>query len=79
MGITIPILKREKKNTRKSGPNSIMELFASVIRTKISGHIQMSEEQQWFRKNVSTIVAIFTVRQIIQKLIKYNKPPFTCF
>lgn len=37
------------------------------------------KEQQGFRKNRSTIDAIFILRQIVGKSIEYDKPAFMCF
>lgn len=41
--------------------------------------IDITEEQHGFRRNRSTIDAIFIVRQMIEKSIEYNKPIFMCF
>lgn len=36
-------------------------------------------EEQGFRKNRSTLDAIFITRQIVEKAIQYGKPAFMCF
>ncbi|XP_044746344.1 poly [ADP-ribose] polymerase tankyrase-1-like [Coccinella septempunctata] len=42
-------------------------------------NIPISEEQQEFRPNRSTVDAIFIVRQLVQKSIEFNKPMSVCF
>ena len=39
----------------------------------------LCKEQQGFRKNRSAIDAIFTIRQITERAIEFNKPAFMCF
>lgn len=39
----------------------------------------ISDEQQDFRKNRSTIDTIFTIRQEVEKSIEFDKPAFMCF
>lgn len=41
--------------------------------------IKISEEQQGFRPNRSTIDAVFILRQMIEKSIEFQKPLFLCF
>jgi len=43
------------------------------------GKLPISEEQQEFRFNRSTVDAIFILRQMIEKSIEFNKPLFVCF
>lgn len=38
----------------------------------------MSEKQQGFRKNRSTIDAIFILRQVVEKAIELDKPAYLC-
>lgn len=45
----------------------------------IIDHGNISEEKQVFRKNRSTIVALFIVREIVEKFIEYTKRAFMCF
>ena len=81
--ITIPILK---KGSRKDPANyrgitllsSILKLFTKILSDEIHAR-GMCEEQQGFRKNRSTIDAIFTIRQIAEKSIEYNKIAYMCF
>lgn len=42
-------------------------------------HSTLSKEQQGFRKNRSTVYAVFIVRQVIKKVIEYNIPAYLCF
>jgi hypothetical protein len=41
--------------------------------------VQIREEQQGFRKNRSTTDAIFTLKQIKEKAIEYNRIAYACF
>ncbi|XP_056631442.1 uncharacterized protein LOC130441681 [Diorhabda sublineata] len=76
--ITIPILK---KGGRKSPENyrgitllnTTMKLFTKIIETTLNEHVNTSEEQQGFRKNRSTIEAIFTISQVVENTIEYDK------
>ena len=55
----------------------------SKLLTKIFGEkiadTGLCEEQQGFRKKRSAIDAIFTIRQITEKAIEFNKPAFMRF
>lgn len=46
---------------------------------EITKTINIREEQQGFRKNRSTIDAIFIVKQVSEKSIEFNKPAYMCF
>lgn len=82
--ITIPLFK---KGDRKEPSNyrgitllsCVLKLLTNIIGTAMSHTIPLSEEQQGFRKNRSTVDAIFIFRQIAEKAIEYNKPAFVCF
>ena len=52
--------------------------FLTKIFEKEIADTRLCEEQQGFRKNRSAIDAIFTIRQITEKAIEFNKP-FMCF
>lgn len=56
-----------------------MKLFTRILATIIEEKIPISEEQQGFRRNISTTDAIFAVRQIIEKSIEFDKLAFMCF
>lgn len=58
---------------------SSMKLFIRILGRDFIGEIELSEEQQDFRKNRSTIDAIFIVRQITEKALEFNKPAYLCF
>jgi hypothetical protein len=49
------------------------------IREILLQHIQPREEQQGFRKNRSTIDAIFIVRQIAENTTEFNRTAYLCF
>ena len=56
-----------------------MSKFLTKIFEEEIAHNGICEEQQGFRKNRSAIDAIFTIRQIAEKAIEFNKPAFMCF
>ena len=56
-----------------------MSKFLTKIFQEEIADTGLCEEQQGFRKNRSAIDAIFTIRQITEKPIKFNKPAFMCF
>ena len=80
---TIPIFK---KGDRKVCDNyrgitllsAALKLFTKILSEAIAD-TGIEEEQQGFRRNRSTIDAIFIVRQIVEKAIEFNKPAFLCF
>ena len=55
-----------------------MKLFTRMLQQHILSYITI-REQQGFRKNRSTIDAVFVVRQVVKKAIEYNKPSYLCF
>jgi hypothetical protein len=82
--ITIPIFKRgSKKNPENYRGitllNSIRKVLTKILSTKIIERVGISEEQQGFYQNRSTVDAIFIIRQLAEKSIEFNKPPYTCF
>ena len=56
-----------------------MSKFLTKIFEEEIADTGLCEEQQGFRKNRSVIDAIFTIRQITEKTIEFNKPTFMCF
>lgn len=81
---TIPMFKKGKKTSPDNYRgitllNSILKTFTKLILEELCKSIQIREEQQGFRKNRSTIDAIFIVRQIAEKSREYNKPAYLCF
>lgn len=58
--------------------NSSLKLLTKIITTKINEATSLSEEQQGFRSGRSCNDAVFTIRQIIEKSIEYNKPAYLC-
>jgi len=82
--ITVPIYKKGDKTDPKNYRgitllNSLTKLFTSILKGKIESLIPIREEQQGFRKNRSTLDAIFIVRQIVEKSYEFNHPVFMCF
>lgn len=82
--ITIPIYKNGNKHDPDNYRmicllNSISKLLTKIITKKIMNKIKISEEQQGFRPNRSTIDAVFILRQMIEKSIEFQKPLFLCF
>jgi len=59
--------------------NTTLKLFTKVVLRKLLQYIQPREEKQGFRKNRSTTDAIFIVRQIAEKAIKFNHTAYLCF
>ena len=83
-GITIPIFKKgSKKNTSNYRGISLLcsmsKLLTKIISEKLSQTIKTSEEQQGFRRNRSTVDAIFVLRQLVEKAIEFDRPLFLCF
>lgn len=81
--VTIPIYKKGNKNDPENYRmitllNSTSKLLTKIMTTRITNSIKMSEEQQGFRPNRSTVDAIFTIRQMIEKSLEYQKPLFLC-
>ena len=81
--VTIPIYKKGAKtdttNYRGISLLSTMSKFLTKIFEEEIADTGICEEQQGFRKNRSAIDAIFTIRQITEKAIEFNKPAFMCF
>lgn len=82
--ITVPIFKKGDKKTPDNYRgitllNTTLKCLTSIINNKLQKHIATAEEQQGFRKNRSTVDAIFILRQIIEKAIEFNTPAFMCF
>lgn len=82
--LSVPIYKKGKRKDPDNYRNitllnSTHKLFTKILTNKISSQVNISEEQQGFRRNRSTVDAIFTLRQMIEKSIEFNKPMFTCF
>lgn len=82
--ITVPLFKKGNKSDPENYRgitllNSSMKLFTRILGQEYINNIELSEEQQGFRKNHSTIDAIFIVRQIAEKALEYNKPSYLCF
>ena len=80
---TIPIFKKgDRKILDNYGGitllSAVLKLFTKILSETIS-HTGIVEEQQDFRRNRSTIDAVFILRQIIEKAIEFNKPAFLCF
>jgi len=70
--IIIPMFKKGSKTNLDNYRgitllNTGLKLFTKDILRRLLQHIQPREEQQGFRKNRSTIDAIFIVRQIAEK------------
>lgn len=82
--ITIPVFKKgDKRNPENYRGitllNSTMKLFTKILTDIIQKYTNTSEEQQGFRKNRSTLDAIYIIRQLIEKSIEYDKPVYMCF
>jgi hypothetical protein len=82
--ITIPIFKKGLKRDAKNYKGTcllrnIFKLFTRIIAQQITTQIGTSEEQQGFRPNRSTVDAIFTLRQLTEKSIDFNKHLYVCF
>ena len=81
--VTIPIYKKGAKtdttNYRGISLLSTMSKFLTKIFEEEIADTGLCEEQQGFRKNRSAIDAIFTIRQITEKAIEFNKPAFMYF
>lgn len=52
------------------------KLLSQIISKKISEIMEAGEEQQGFRRNISTEDAIFVLRQLTEKIVEYEKPLF---
>ena len=82
--VTIPVFTKGSKSDLENYRgitlmNSTTKLFTKLILNQLLKHISPREEQQGFRKNRSTMDAIFIVRQIVEKAIEFNKPAYLCF
>lgn len=82
--ITIPLFKKGKTSDPAnyrgiSLLNTSMKLFTRILGQHILQHTKLCEEQQGFRKNRSTVDAVFVVRQVIEKSIEYDKHAYLCF
>ena len=71
--------KTDTTNYRGISPLSTMLKFLTKIFEEEIVYTWICEEQQWFRKNRSAIVTIFTIKQITEKFIEFDKPAFMCF
>lgn len=81
--ITIPIFKKGSKAEPKNYRgitllSTVLKLLTKIIADEVT-QTGISEEQQGFRQNRSTIDAIFILRQITEKSIEFNKTAFMCF
>ena len=83
LSVTIPIYKKAAKtdttNYRGISLLSRMSKFLTKIFEEEIPDTGICEEPQGFVKNRSAIDAIFTIRQITEKAIEFNKPAFMCF
>lgn len=80
----MPIFKKGTKNDPKnyrsiSLLSSISKIFTKILSQKVISATGISDEQQGFRKNWSTIDGIFIIRQLIEGSIEYDKPLYLCF
>ena len=80
---TIPIFKKGTKTDPKNYRgitllSAVLKLMTKIL-AEVIAETGINEEQQGFRKNRSTIDAIFILRQIAEKSIEHNKPAFMCF
>ena len=58
--------------------SAALKVLTKIIIFKLEPFTRVSEEQG-FRKNRSTIDALFILRQLIEKSIEFSKPAFMCF
>lgn len=81
--VTIPIFKKgakvDPKNYRGISLLSVVQKLLTKILAKEIAQTGISEEQQDFKQNRSTVDAIFILRQISEKAIEFNKTAFMCF
>ena len=56
-----------------------LKLTTKIITNKINEHISLADEQQGFRSGKSCTDAIFVIKHVTEKSIKYNQPAFMCF
>lgn len=56
-----------------------MKLFTQILGYVLTEVSEISEEQQGFQKNLSTIDAIFIVKQIAEKVLEFDKLAYLCF
>lgn len=82
--ITVPLFKKGDTSNPENYRgitllNSSMKLFTHILGRDLISEMELSEEQQGFRKNRSTIDAIFIVRQIAEKALEFDKPAYLCF
>ena len=81
--ITIPVFKKGAKsvpsNYRGIGLMSAVSKILTKVFEEVISATGLCEEQQGFRRNRSTTDAIFTIRQVSEKAIEFNKPAFMCF
>lgn len=81
--ITIPVFKKgDKMDPQNYRGISLLSTVSKVFTKILADEILqtgISEEQQGFRQNRSTIDAIFILRQITEKAIEHNKTAFMCF
>lgn len=71
--------KKEPSNHR--GINilySALKLAKKIITKKINSLSTLTEGQQEFRSGSSCMDAVFVVRQVVAKSIKYNRPAYVC-
>ncbi|TGZ53411.1 hypothetical protein DBV15_01470 [Temnothorax longispinosus] len=64
-----------RNDQRQSGSWQITQLHL----TKLYMELENNEEQMEYQRNRSTTDAIYVIRQIVEKAIKYNSPAFMCF
>ncbi|XP_055389945.1 uncharacterized protein LOC129618936 [Condylostylus longicornis] len=82
--ITMPIFKKGDKADPQNYRgicllSALVKLFTKILSQNITETAGISEEQQGFRTNRSTVDAIFILSQILEKAIEYNHPAFMCF
>ena len=82
--VTIPVYKRGNRNDPSNYRGitllcTNLKLLTKILLNKLKPLIKTNEEQYGFRRNRSTVDALFVVRQVIEKSIEYSKPAFMCF
>lgn len=80
---TIPISKKGDKNDPDNYPGiklltTSLKLLTSILFDEIYSQIPISEEHR-FRKDRSTVEALFVIRQLVGKSLKFNTPAYLYF
>ena len=79
-GNTVLLFPYSKTADRKACVNYRgITLLCAILKLFYLQILLIPEEQQGFRRNRSTIDAIYIVRQIVEKALEFNKPAFLCF